>query len=401
MGSNVLPGFNPVFFAADESALGTAVAPADVAAFAAQAIATIECDMGDAQEPETRAKQDRGLGRGMQDGFVAGRFPPVPWNVMTSMKSRADADDAPRELGLWKAAGFGRTISGGTSYTLAPTATPVESADLVTQTFTRILGRAPGEMAIDRLYGAFADTVKIEGGGAEVMLAFSGMAQAKALGTALASITVTDVATAIVVTAAESYAFPLNGGYYIVESEVVLIGSVTHGGTSIPITRAQLGTSAAAHNATPIYPYLPAGVAYGGAPISEALTTSASLYGITVPVLKWAVTIKTGLKPSPGETGNAYFQKVITTRFDVECTFDILLKGDDIRLYNRARARTANAVILRQGTTAGGIVTVNLPYTELVAPAAKDNANGEVTVSCSLRVRDDTAGNNAFSIVLT
>lgn len=401
MGSNVVPGFNTVLTAADETTLGTPVAPADVATFAAQAISTISCDLGDAQSPVTRPKQDRGPSRDMQDGFVAGRYPPVPWSIQASLKSRADADDAPRELALWKAAGFGRTVNASTSYVLAPTNTPVESADLVTQTFRRFLGRSPGEMEMEMLTGCFADTVKIEGGDKEVMLSFSGVGQKKYTGTAVASITLADGSgTTITVTAAESYAF--TEGYYIVESEVVLVGAVTYGGTTINITRAQLGTTGAAHSAKPIYPYIPSGIVYGGSPISEALTTTATLFGITVPVLKWAVDIKTGLEASPGETGSAYFQKVVTKRTDVQASFDLLLKGDDVRLFNRARERTANAVTLVQGTTAGGIITIGLPTTELVAPAAKDNANDSVTVSCSLRVRGAAGATpSALSITLT
>jgi hypothetical protein len=37
----------------------------------------------------------------------------------------------------------------------------------------------------------------------------------------------------------------------------------------------------------------------------------------------------------------------------------------------------------------------------LVAPTAKDNANDSITVSATLRIRDDVAGNNAVSITLT
>jgi hypothetical protein len=323
----------------------------------------------------------------------------VPWSVQTSLKTRSAVDAVPGEVQLYKAAGLGRTVNAGVSYVLAPTATPVESADMVTQTFTRLLGRSPGEMEYERLTGCFADTVKLEGGDKEVMATFSGMGQVKGTGTAIASITVLIGATTITCTAAESYAYA--EGYYMCESEAILVGPVTYGGTTINITRGQLGTAAAAHTTKPIYPLLPAGVVYAGTPISEALTTTATLFGITVPVLKWNVTIKTGLSASPGETGSAYFQKVITKRYDVSCAFDLLLKGDDVRHFNRARTQAANAVTLVQGTAVGGVITIGLPYTELVAPAAKDNANDSITVSCSLRVRDNVAGNNAFSITLT
>jgi len=400
MGSNVVPGFNPVFLAADEATLGTPVAPASNAAYAAQAISTIQCDLGDAQSPEVRPKQDRGLSRDMQDGFVSGRYAPVPWNVMLSLKTRAAADTVPGEVALWKAAGIGRTVNAATSYVLAPTNTPVESSDFVAQTLKRIVGRSPGEMEYESLLGCFADTVKLEGGDKEVMATFSGMGREKGTGTSLAAVTLTLAGTTITVTAAESYAF--TPGYMICESEVVLVGAVMYGGTTINVTRAQLGTTGVAHTAQPIYPYIPTGITYAGAPISEALTTTATLFGITVPVLKWGVTIKTGLSASPGETGSAYFQKVVTKRLDVEANFDLLLKGDDVRLFNRARERTANAVTLVQGTSAGGIITIGLPYTELVAPAAKDNANDSITVSCSLRVRGNAGATpNSFSVTLT
>lgn len=93
MGTSVVPGFNPVSLFASESTLGTAPTPADVAAYAALALPTIKTDLGPVQAPVVRAKQDRGLGRGMQDGFVSGRYEPVPWNVSMSMMTRADADD--------------------------------------------------------------------------------------------------------------------------------------------------------------------------------------------------------------------------------------------------------------------------------------------------------------------
>ncbi len=400
MGSNVVPGFNPIFIATDEVTLGTPVAPANVAAYALAALATIKCGLGNAQSPAVRPKQDRGLGRGMQDGFVAGRYDPVPWSVEASMKTRSAIDAVPRDLALWKSTGLGRTVNAGVSYVLAPTATPVESADLVTQTFRRILGRSPGEMQYEHLAGCFADTVKIEGGDKEVMATFSGMGQVKATAAATTITFASGVDTAITVTAAETRKYA-PGVYYICESEIVLCTAVTYGSTTVTFARAQLASSGVAHAAKAIYPYIPTGIAYSGSPISEATTTTATMFGITVPVLKWAVTIKTGLSPSPGETGSAYFQKVITKRFDVECTFDVLLKGDDVALFNAARAQTANAVTLVQGTAVGGVVTIGLPYTELMAPEAQDSANDEVIVSCSLRVRDDTNGNNAFSITLT
>jgi hypothetical protein len=402
MGSNVVPGYNPILFAGDEATLGTYVAPADVAAFAASAIATVQADMGDMMTPETRGKQDRGLARDMQDGFVSGRYTAPAWSVMTSLKSRADADDAPRELALWKATGFGRTVNASTSYVLAPTNTPVESADFVPQSFTRVLGRSPGEMEVERLLGCFAEKVRIEGGDKEVMATFSGKAQSKGVGTAIASASVADDSTtSVTVSAAESYAF--TAGYYQWESEIILVSAPTYGGTSITIARGQLGSTAAAHSSKPVYPYIPTGISYGGAPISEALTTTFTFDGGAFRVLNWAVDITTGLQALPGETGSAFaFQGVKATRVDVQPSLNFILKGDDVRKFNKARERTDMAVSIVQGTTAGGIITLSFGHCELVAPKAQDNANDTVNVAATLRVRGSGAATpDSFAITLT
>lgn len=402
MGTSVVPGFDPITLFASESTLGTAPTPADVAAYAALALPTISADLGPALAPAVRPKQDRGLGRGMQDGFVSGRYEPVPWSVNMSMMSRALIDDAPRELVLWKAAGLKRTLNGGVSYVLSPSATPEPSTDFASATLTRLLGRSPGEMEYERLTGCLVDTVKIAGGDKEVGLMFSGVGQQKVVGTALASITLaTGGATSFTVTAAESYAFA--PGYYICESEVVLVAAPTYGGTTINITRAQLGTSGVSHTTQPIYPYIPAGVAYSGTPISESLTTNVTLgTDSTFRCTSWSVDIKTGMAPLPGETGSAYFQGVKATRYDVAVNLNFILKGNDVRKFNLARERTAQACTISQGTTAGGIVTLGFPYAEIIAPKAQDNANDSIAVSAQLRLRDSTsAGNDMLSITLT
>lgn len=402
MGSNVVPGYNPILFAADETTLGTPVAPASTTALAASAIATIDADMGPHQTPDTRGKQDRGLSRDMQDGFVAGRYGAVPWNVVTSIRTRGDQDDAPRELALWKACGFTRTITANTSYALTPGNTPVESADFVPQTFTRVLGRSPGEMEMERLYGCFAESVKLEGGDKEVTATFSGQGQSKGVGTSLTAITLADgIGTALTVTAAESYA--LTTGYHICESEIILVTEPTFGATSVTIARAQLGTTGAAHTAQPLYPYIPSGISYGGAPISEALTTTFTFDGGAFRVLNWSVGIKTGLAALPGETGSALpYQGIKATRVDVTPSLNFILKGDDVRKFNKARARTDMAVSIVQGTTAGGIITISFGNCELIGPAAKDNANDTIGVAASLRVRGSGAATpNSFSISFT
>lgn len=402
MGANPVPGYNAVTFLADETTYGTAVAPANVAAFAAQAIPTIQANTGKVQAPVVRGKQDRGLARDMQDGFVSGRFEAPTWNVMTSLRTRSAVDDPSREIALWKACGFTRTTNAGVSYVLSPSNTPVESSDFVGQTMTRILGRSPGEMELERLLGCFAQSVKLEGGDKEVQATFSGMAQTKTVGTSLPSITLASAGvTTLTFTAAESYA--LATGYYICESEIILVTAPTGGATSCTIARAQLGSTGASHTAQPLYPYLPTGISYSGSPISEALTTSFTFDSVTVPVLSWSVDIKTGLEPGPGETGSANpFQVIKANRLDVAISAQLLLKGNDVRLFNKARARTNGACSIVQGTSTGGVITIASSNCEMQALEAADNANDSIVVPVSLRVRGSGAASpDSFSITLT
>jgi len=402
MGSNPLAGYNPVLIAQSESALGTIPAPADVAAFAAAAVPTIKADLGPVQTPAVRAAQDRGLGRGNTNQFISGRYEIVPWSVMMALRSRADADDPLRELAFWKACGFPITTNAATSVVISQGNTPIESTDFVSLGLTRILGRSPGEMELERLAGCFAESVRIEGGDKEVMLTFAGQGQSKGVGTSVASLSVADGSTTTVtVSADESYAF-LGGGYYIWESEIVLVAPATAGATSISITRAQLGSSGAAHSSQPLYPYIPAGISHGGAPISEALTTTVTFDAVAFRCLNWGIDIKTGMAALPGETGSALpYQGVKATRYDVTPSFSFVCKGDDVRKLNKARARKEIAVSFLQGTTAGGIITAAFPQCEAVGMKIEDNANDTVTVSGQLRCREVAAGNGMFTLTFT
>ena len=96
MGSNVINGWDRRASIVSESVLGELPAPANVAAYAATFLSLITLDAGAVETGAIRPKQDRGLGNAMQDGWVEGRVEPMPFSVITSLKTRADADDAPR-----------------------------------------------------------------------------------------------------------------------------------------------------------------------------------------------------------------------------------------------------------------------------------------------------------------
>lgn len=401
MSLNPVNGWDQRVFIAEEATIGTTPAPANVAAYAALALEAIECDLGTAESGIIRDKQDRALGRGMRSGFVEGRVQPMPWSLTTSLKTRTAADTVPQTAALLKSAGLKLTANAGVSYVLEPSATPIESSHFVPVSIRRVLGSGDAQRELETLAGCVARQVSISGGDKEVMLGFQGVGRGpKYTQGPLDSITLADGSgTSLTTTAAESYS--LAPGYYLCESEIINVTAVNYGSTSHTIARAQLGTTGAAHTAKPMTPYIPTGIAYSGSPISEALTTNVAIDGYNLRATSWEWTFQTGMDLLPGETGSKYSQGAKYGRFDVNCTVNFLLKGDDIRLFNKATSRDLVTLSLVQGTAAGGIITIASSYAEVVAPTATAPANDISSVAMTFRIRDDGSGNNAFTVTLT
>lgn len=397
MSSYPVNAWDMLLLAASEATFGTTPAPASTSAYAALALECISADMGPAQVGQVRPKQDRNLGRGMQSGFVEGRVQPIPFTVVTSIKSRSAGDGVPLELALFKAAGLGYADTGA-DYTLAPSATPVESGDFAGLSLTRFLGSRAAAFQSETLRGGVVKSLRWEGGDKEVMLTAAGAGIGKYMRGSLDSITLaSDIVTTLTHTAEESYR--LDPGYYLCESEIILISSVTKGGTSTTITRGALGSTAIAHTAKPLYPYRPSPT-YTGSPIAEPNATC-SIGGVTSRLLSWSFELTTGMDHLPGETGSAYVQGVKYGRYDAKYSLRLVLSGDQVSLMGKALARPTVAVSLAQGTGTGGVITVASSYCEVEPFTVPDTNNDVAIVDVGLRVRDDTAGNNAFSIVLS
>lgn len=401
MSLNPINGWDQRVLVLPEATLGTTPTPANVATYAGYAVEAIDCDLGPAESGVIRDKQDRALGRAMRSGYVEGRVEPMAFSLMTSLKSRTAADTVPDIYRLFEAGGLKTTVNAGVSYVLEPSATPIETGDFVPVSIQRILGSGDAQRELETLAGCVVRQVTISGGDKEVMVGFQGVGRGpKYTQGPLDSITLADGSgTSLTTTAAESYSLAL--GYYLCESEIIKVTAVTYGGTSHTIARAQLGTTGAAHSAKALQPYIPTGIAYTGSPISEALTTNVTIDGVTLRATSWEWTFQTGMDLLPGETGSKYSQGAKYGRYDVSCTINFLLKGDDIRLFNKATSRDAVTLSLAQGTSAGGIITIASSYCEVVAPAATAPANDISAVALSFRIRDDGNGNNAFTVTLT
>lgn len=378
-----------------ETTFGTTPTPADVATYAARAVEFIDASLGPSEQGGVRDKKDRSLGRGMKSGFVEGRKAPAPISISLSVKSRSAVDAALKEAVLYKGAGLKSTTNAGTSVVLSMVANPIETADFASFTAERVQGSGLAVYEAETARGCVVKTLKWEGGDQELKLTASGANNGNKVSRgALESITVIIGATSLTHTAEESYR--LQPGYYFCESEVILVGAVTAGATSTTITRAQLGTSAAAHTGKPLQPLLPAGIAFTGSPIAEPVST-VTIDGVALRALSFSVELTTGMDHLPGETGSAYAQGVKEVRYDVKPSAKLVLHADDVALLGKATARKVVTVAFSQGTAGGGRVTFSMPYCELEAVSVPDTIQDVAIVDLGIRCRDNT-GNDALTI---
>lgn len=383
--------------AASESTFGTFVQPT-----AAQALQIISADLGPAVQPgNVRPVKDRPLGRGAQSGWIEGDKEPVDFNLVYSQKSRADADDSAIDLAILKAAGLKETIGIGVQagYTLRPT--PIESSEFASLQLYKTLGSNGYVTQAEALNGGVIKSLTWSGGDQEVTVKASGQAAVKKFAGATDSFTfASNSDTEIGCTASQarlvSVGMPMQ-----IESEVVLVTAVDYTTPDITFTRGAYSTSAAAHSAKRLYPYLPSSISYSGAPISEA--TASCILGSISPmrIISWEVDLKTGLDLLPAETSSAYRQGAKSVRHDVSIKIKMVLSQERVDLLGYALNRDTLSCTLAQGTGAGGIITFVAPYCEVVAFKVPDTANDIAIVDVTLRVRNNTTGDNSLSLTLT
>lgn len=387
--------------AVSEATFATTPTPADVAAFKAAFLECISADLGPAaQVGVVRPKQDRGIGRGITDAFVEGRVEPIEWNVMLSPKSRSANDGAPLELALLKAGGLNCQDAGST-YTLTPSMTPIESSHFASLSLQRWLGSGSAAYQSELLRGAVARTLKWEGGDKELTLTASGVGAAKRA-PGMVTATFADGSTTTMTLANTEDSYRIDLGYYLIESEIVLVTAFTRGSTTATATRAQLATTGAAHTAIDTFPYIPSlASVFTGAPISEA-TSSVTLAGVSdVRCINWAFELTTGMDLLPGETGSQTIRGALYKRYDAKVSLRLVLSQQQLTMIGRASARASVACLLSQGTGTGGVFTFSAPQGEIVNFKAPDTASDVCIVDVELRLRDSAAGNDMFVITGT
>lgn len=395
MSAEPINSWDLVALVASESAFGTPPAPAG-----SQAVEVISIKTGPSEEQATRGKRDRGLGREMQNGFVRGRVQPGPFSIIASWKSRADADDVIAALDvIMAAAGIYRTINSGTSVTYTPVADPQSSGALVPMSITRLLGKGAYATLGEVCRGCVVKTLKISGGDKEVELEAAGDWIGKYTNGKVDSVTLADGSVTSLTLSAES-SHRIGPGYYSIESEVVRVTDSNYGATTRTIARAQVSTTGAAHTAQPMVPYVPGDISFTGSPISEANATF-TLDSVALECQSWTVDMKTGIDHRAGATGSAYSPGTKLLRSDLSISAKVMLKREHLSLVGKSNTGKTVVVAITQGTGAGGIFGFTASYCEVEAFEVPDSESDIVIADVKLRVRGDSAGNNAFTITLT
>lgn len=386
--------YDPKVLAVLESTFGTVPNPAG-----SQAIEVIDIDLGPAEQGDVRPTKDRTANRDETLEFVEGRVQPIPFSLSTSVKSRADADDAPMEDALYQAAQLARTINASTSVVYNITQAPT------LQGLSVYLAHGPAASCVmaEQGRGGVIRSLSWEFGDKEVLLKAAGAFIGKYHLGSSDSVTLADgVGTSLTHASGEEYRFGISGtqqgGWYTIESENIKATAMNYSTRVMTIERGALSSSGAAHSAKPMRPYVPT-LTLSGSPISEANCT-VTIDSIATRCTRGVVTLNTGADHLPPETGSKYIQGLKVGRVSVEAEVDLVLTRSQVMLLGKATQRKAVAVAIACGTGAGGVVTLNLPTAEMIAPPVPVPNEGVTVVTLRFRVRGATGG-DSFNVTLT
>lgn len=382
--------------AAGETVFGTPLIPA-----AAKAFELISFDGGVMETGEIRDKKDRNTGRGMRGAWVEGRVKPMPFSFEASVKSRAAVDTDPQETAVYQAAGLSKATSAGVSVTYSLPAEPIVSTPFVGLTLYRLFGKSPYVRQAEMLRGGVVKTLSWSGGDKELTLKAGGDAIGKYVLGYAASVTLADGSGTTLTFNSVEEGLRFGIGWYQIESEIIKITTPsTVSSAAATITRAQGGTTGAAHSAQPIRPYIPS-LTYAGSPISEGATVTVTVDSQVLRAMSFDISLTSGMDLLPGESGSKYIQGVSAKRYDVTASLKMVLHTEDVSMLGKALLRKAAAVTIVQSSgAAGGVVTFSLPYCEIMPFKVPDTANDVAIVDIGLRCRDNS-GNDMFSMVLT
>lgn len=269
----------------------------------------------------------------------------------------------------------GATIKGSVNYKLAN--------NLGSLTVTRVL-----DNMVDVLVGCVVNSLQFDfAGDGEGMLTIGGFGStAYSSGTSAlsAQLLATPASGSITftVTTGEGVKFSANTKLMI-DDEIFLVTGVA--GDVVTATRAQDGSTAALHNvAAEVGPYEPTATV-AGSPVSgtlgEFIITGAAGARTAVPTTTTQITIGNNASPRNSEYGkDAATGYTTTSRRDVAFSTTMWLTKSFYLFYNKAKAFTAQEVLIQLGNVIGKTVAAKLPNAEFTVPAVNGGGAEEVMV---------------------
>jgi hypothetical protein len=381
--TDAVNGWDQRVLAVVEATFGTTPNPAG-----SQALEVIDLDMGPVEQGDVRPKKDKTEGRDETLAFVEGRIQPIPFSLTTSVKSRAANTTVPKESPLYKAAGLQETV-GGSSVAYTFNSAP----SIIGLSLYRAFGATPVEAEQGR--GGVVKSLSWEFGDKELMVKAAGAFIGKYhLGSTDAATVANNSNTSVSMTSGEGYRIGL--GWYLWESEIIKVTAVST--DTLTIARAALSSSAAAHSAAALTPYIPS-LTLAGSPISEANCT-VTLDGVATRCIKGSLELTTGIEHLPGETGSAYVQGAKVMRFKIKGSLDLVLTRQFTDLLGKTTRRKSMALTIVCGTGTGGIVTFTLPTIEARAFPVPGPADDISVITIPIAVAGST-GNDSMTVTLT
>lgn len=264
----------------------------------------------------------------------------------------------------------GGTIKGGVAYKLADV--------LGSLTITRILDNYQ-----DVSVGCFINDVKFEfPGTAEGTVMVGGMGKTSySSGTSALNGMVDDTTTSFVVTSGTGARFQANTRL-LIESEVVLVTAVSS--DTLTVTRAQAGTSGAAHaTATAIGPYEPSRT-LAGSPISGTIgsfiITGSSSARTAYKMQQASITMNNQGSLRNSEFGTDSASGFFVNKRTVNFTITLWLEKEQAKLYNNAKSFTSQEITIQLGKTAGSVCAAHFIRAEFNIPKIEAPDDSEVSV---------------------
>ena len=358
-------------------------------------------DVGPEELREQRNDADRNLQRYMQTVQQReGRYAITPWSIEQVLRPSGTAGTAPNAAVLYEAAFGAAANTPGTSEVYSEA--EVHCPDGLT-----IFYGTSKEMWM--LGDAIVQTIRIEHGrDEEVRVTFSGVAALRARAGAMTIDAVAGMinepgpSTVIMAGFAATYT-PEEGLFqYQVGTEVIGLTSITYSTGACVWTRAQAGTSAAAHaNGTAVELYTPA-AAFSGVPIMAydcSWSVDGGATGLTL-LEAWAE-YACGIDFLEQEAGEDRPTRI--RRHLIEATWGATFQGrDDTRqaLFSAPANQNALSIAWVMGSAAGNIAAVAMPVCRARTMTPGFPADADDLMEFSVEgIAQPTAGNyNAISL---